>query len=50
MITTHEARAIDPAVLKQLRERDDAGCAREPVTDPEGGALAALLSAAQRGR
>ncbi|MEV7718089.1 DUF1203 domain-containing protein [Streptomyces sp. NPDC088190] len=38
MITTHEARAIDPAVLKQLRERDDAGCAREPVTDPEGGA------------
>ncbi|WP_406016117.1 DUF1203 domain-containing protein [Streptomyces sp. NBC_00984] len=38
MTTTHEVRAIDPAVLEQLREQDDAGCAREPVTDPEGGA------------
>ncbi|MFD7618569.1 DUF1203 domain-containing protein [Streptomyces sp. NPDC059802] len=38
MTTTHEARAIDPTVLKQLREQDDAGYAREPVTDPEGGA------------
>ncbi|MFJ2827350.1 DUF1203 domain-containing protein [Streptomyces sp. NPDC087263] len=36
--TTHEARAIDPAVLKELRERDDAGLTRVPVTDPEGGA------------
>ncbi|WP_327365328.1 DUF1203 domain-containing protein [Streptomyces sp. NBC_01217] len=38
MTTTYEARAIEPAVLKQLRERDDAGCTRAPVTDPEGGA------------
>ena len=38
MTTIHEARAIDPAVLKQLRERDDAGLARMPITDPEGGA------------
>ncbi|MGR8007893.1 DUF1203 domain-containing protein [Streptomyces hypolithicus] len=38
MITTHEARAIDPAALKQLRERDDAGLTRQPVTDPQGGA------------
>ncbi|MFG2894978.1 DUF1203 domain-containing protein [Streptomyces sp. NPDC048248] len=38
MTTTHETRAIDPAVLKQLRVRDDAGLARDPITDPEGGA------------
>ncbi|MEU3753058.1 DUF1203 domain-containing protein [Streptomyces olivoreticuli] len=38
MTTTHEARAIAPAVLKQLREKDDAGIAREPAVDPEGGA------------
>lgn len=38
MTTTYEVRAIDPTVLKQLRERDDAGRARAPVTDPEGGA------------
>ncbi|MEV5199321.1 DUF1203 domain-containing protein [Streptomyces sp. NPDC053720] len=38
MTTTYEVRAIDPTVLKQLRERDDAGHARTPVTDPEGGA------------
>ncbi|WP_405708398.1 MULTISPECIES: DUF1203 domain-containing protein [unclassified Streptomyces] len=38
MTTTYEVRAIDPAVLKQLRERDDAGRTRRPVTDPEGGA------------
>ncbi|MER5499450.1 MULTISPECIES: DUF1203 domain-containing protein [unclassified Streptomyces] len=36
--TFHETRAIAPDVLKQLRERDDAGVARRPVTDPEGGA------------
>lgn len=34
----HEARAIDPAVLRQLRERDDAGLARQSVVDQEGGA------------
>nr|WTB34271.1 DUF1203 domain-containing protein [Streptomyces sp. NBC_00830] len=38
MNTTHEARAIDPAVLKLLRERDDAGLARRSVIDPQGGA------------
>lgn len=38
MTTTYEVLAIDPAVLKQLRERDDAGFTRVPVTDPEGGA------------
>ncbi|MFF3289195.1 DUF1203 domain-containing protein [Streptomyces sp. NPDC003023] len=37
MPTTHETRAIAPVVLKQLRERDDAGFTREPFTDPEGG-------------
>ncbi|MFE0043724.1 DUF1203 domain-containing protein [Streptomyces albireticuli] len=38
MTTTYEVRAIDPAVLKQLREQDDAGFTRIPVTDPQGGA------------
>ncbi|MFJ7194128.1 MULTISPECIES: DUF1203 domain-containing protein [unclassified Streptomyces] len=38
MTTTYEARAIDRAVLKQLREQDDAGRTRTPFTDPEGGA------------
>ncbi|MDF6045561.1 DUF1203 domain-containing protein [Streptomyces sp. JH14] len=38
MNTTHEARAIDAGVLKQLRERDDAGLARQSVIDPQGGA------------
>ncbi|MFV8129975.1 DUF1203 domain-containing protein [Streptomyces syringium] len=38
MDTTYEARAIAPAVLRQLRERDDAGETRRPLTDPEGGA------------
>lgn len=38
MTTTYEVRAIDPAVLKRLRERDDAGFTRVPVIDPEGGA------------
>ncbi|MFB6872280.1 DUF1203 domain-containing protein [Streptomyces sp. NPDC056323] len=38
MTTTYEVRAIDPAVLKRLRERDDAGRTRTPLTDPEGGA------------
>ncbi|MEU5090940.1 DUF1203 domain-containing protein [Streptomyces sp. NPDC021356] len=32
------ARAIDPAVLADLRERDDAGRPAEPFTDEEGGA------------
>jgi hypothetical protein len=35
---THEVRAIDPSVLERLRERDDAGLTRQPVTDPQGGA------------
>ncbi|MFF8845885.1 DUF1203 domain-containing protein [Streptomyces sp. NPDC015127] len=34
----HEALAIAPVVLKQLRERDDAGLVPRPYTDPEGGA------------
>ncbi|MFJ8849193.1 DUF1203 domain-containing protein [Streptomyces sp. NPDC102437] len=38
MTTTYEVRAIDSAVLKRLRERDDAGRTRTPLTDPEGGA------------
>jgi hypothetical protein len=38
MDTSYEALAIAPAVLKQLRERDDAGLAPRPYTDPEGGA------------
>ncbi|MFE7106767.1 DUF1203 domain-containing protein [Streptomyces sp. NPDC057575] len=38
MTTTYEVRAIDPAVLKRLRERDDADRTRTPLTDPEGGA------------
>jgi hypothetical protein len=38
MTALHETRAIAPDVLRQLRERDDAGVARRPVTDPEGGA------------
>ncbi|MEV4442103.1 DUF1203 domain-containing protein [Streptomyces sp. NPDC049577] len=33
----HAARAIPPAVLRQLREQDDAGATRQPFTDPEGG-------------
>ncbi|WP_372412297.1 DUF1203 domain-containing protein [Streptomyces luteireticuli] len=37
-MTSYEVRAIDPAVLKQLREQDDAGFTRVPVTDPQGGA------------
>ncbi|TJZ44626.1 DUF1203 domain-containing protein [Streptomyces piniterrae] len=38
MTLNYEARAIDSAVLEQLRERDDAGLVRQPVADPEGGA------------
>ncbi|MCC3771868.1 DUF1203 domain-containing protein [Streptomyces sp. UNOC14_S4] len=38
MIATLEFRAIAPAVLRELREKDDAGFARQPFTDPEGGA------------
>ncbi|WKX73308.1 DUF1203 domain-containing protein [Streptomyces sp. XD-27] len=34
----YEIRAIAPAVLKQLRERDDAGNAPQPYVDEEGGA------------
>ncbi|MFB7597344.1 DUF1203 domain-containing protein [Streptomyces sp. NPDC056160] len=36
--TGRGARAIDPAVLADLRERDDAGRPAEPFTDEEGGA------------
>ncbi len=31
-------RAVEPAVLRQLRAADDAGHACEPFSDPEGGA------------
>ncbi|WP_405799380.1 DUF1203 domain-containing protein [Streptomyces sp. NBC_01506] len=34
----HTARPIEPAVLKELRDADDAGATRTPYTDPEGGA------------
>ncbi|ARZ70091.1 hypothetical protein SMD11_4490 [Streptomyces albireticuli] len=34
----YAVRAIDPAVLEELRRRDDAGRPAEPYTDPEGGA------------
>ncbi|MFD3525620.1 DUF1203 domain-containing protein [Streptomyces sp. NPDC058653] len=37
-MTQHIARAIGPAVLKELRESDDAGATRAPFTDTEGGA------------
>ncbi|MEU3343716.1 DUF1203 domain-containing protein [Streptomyces sp. NPDC006700] len=36
--TEHSARAIAPAVLERLRERDDAGRPAAPYTDEEGGA------------
>ncbi|MFK4596437.1 DUF1203 domain-containing protein [Streptomyces pristinaespiralis] len=36
--TTYETLAIAPAVLKQLREHDDAGLVPRPAVDPEGGA------------
>ncbi|WP_445524560.1 DUF1203 domain-containing protein [Streptomyces cyslabdanicus] len=36
--TGHGARAIAPATLAQLRERDDAGRPAAPFTDEEGGA------------
>ncbi|MFB7322170.1 MULTISPECIES: DUF1203 domain-containing protein [unclassified Streptomyces] len=36
--TGHSARAIAPAVLARLRERDDAGRPTAPFTDEEGGA------------
>ncbi|MFI9238948.1 DUF1203 domain-containing protein [Streptomyces sp. NPDC053079] len=35
---THRAYPIAPSVLRRLRERDDAGVTREPVTDGPGGA------------
>ncbi|MET8766882.1 DUF1203 domain-containing protein [Streptomyces sp. NPDC004658] len=38
MTTTHTARPIGPAVLKELRTADDAGRPPVPVTDEEGGA------------
>ncbi|WP_150254669.1 DUF1203 domain-containing protein [Nocardiopsis deserti] len=37
MTTTHEARPIEAHVLGRLREQDDAGLARTPRTDHEGG-------------
>lgn len=36
--TAYEARAIGPAVVRRLRELDDAGLARRPFTDAGGGA------------
>ena len=37
-MTTYSARPVPPAVLKELRERDDAGRPAVPFTDSEGGA------------
>ncbi|WP_329033089.1 DUF1203 domain-containing protein [Streptomyces sp. NBC_01725] len=37
-MTQHTARPVEPAVLKELRDTDDAGAARTPYTDTEGGA------------
>ena len=37
-MTTYTARAIEPAVLKELRETDDAGRPAAPFADSEGGA------------
>ncbi|MCW7945296.1 hypothetical protein AAW14_25555 [Streptomyces hygroscopicus] len=37
-MTTYTARAIDPAVLKELRVSDDAGRPMRPSVDEEGGA------------
>ncbi|MFF1765046.1 DUF1203 domain-containing protein [Streptomyces sp. NPDC058249] len=37
-MTTYTARPIEPAVLKELRDTDDAGHSRVPLTDEEGGA------------
>lgn len=37
-MTQHIARPIEPAVLKELRDTDDAGAPRAPYTDTEGGA------------
>ncbi|GHC37308.1 DUF1203 domain-containing protein [Streptomyces cinnamoneus] len=34
----HVSRPIGPAVLRQLRTRDDAGVTRTPLADPDGGA------------
>ncbi|MFI6081339.1 DUF1203 domain-containing protein [Streptomyces sp. NPDC051217] len=36
-MTQHIARAIESAVLKELRDTDDAGAARTPFTDTGGG-------------
>jgi hypothetical protein len=38
MTTTYEVRAIEPEVLAQLRERDDAGRAPRESVDADGGA------------
>ncbi|MEU6667544.1 DUF1203 domain-containing protein [Streptomyces sp. NPDC046727] len=38
-MTTHTARPIAPAALKELRTADDAGRPMSPVTDEEGGAM-----------
>ncbi|MET7593776.1 DUF1203 domain-containing protein [Streptomyces sp. NPDC004082] len=37
-MTTYTARAVEPTVLKELRDRDDAGRPLAPFTDEEGGA------------
>ncbi|MET4923757.1 DUF1203 domain-containing protein [Streptomyces sp. PSRA5] len=37
-MTRYTARAVEPAVLKELRDTDDAGATRAPYTDTEGGA------------
>ncbi|NGO48092.1 DUF1203 domain-containing protein [Streptomyces ureilyticus] len=37
-MTSHHARPIEPAALKELRSTDDAGRPPSPYADPEGGA------------
>ncbi|WP_328771566.1 DUF1203 domain-containing protein [Streptomyces sp. NBC_00286] len=37
-MTSHHARPIEPAALKELRSTDDAGRPPAPFADPEGGA------------
>lgn len=36
-MTQHTARALEPAVVKELRDTDDAGATRTPHTDTQGG-------------
>jgi Protein of unknown function (DUF1203) len=50
MTATYGIRAIDPIVVKQLLDRDDAGCSPRLSTDLEGGApLRCCLRFSERG-